>query len=311
MRRCLYLIIAACSAVLPTGAEPPSVPKSSKKELAINLGNGSTVSLVRIEAGEFTMGSPEQDRSASPDEKPQRKVKISRPFYLGTFEVTKAQFAAFVNDTQYKTLAERSKNPHRTWRDADIEQTNDHPVVFVAWADATAFCAWMTKNREVIAAGIKEVRLPTEAEWEYACRAGTSTRYSTGDDDACLKGCANLADLSLARTDRLFRNSVPWNDGYAYTAPVGKFNPNPYRLFDMHGNVSEWCADFYGPYKDLGSVDPIRTKAERGHLDRVIRGGSWVNLPAVCRSAHRDWRSAGEGAEFHASNDVGFRVLAR
>jgi sulfatase modifying factor 1 len=221
--------------------QPPKVP-DPKNEIAVDLTESVKMKFVRVEAGEFLMGSPEGFPS-TPDERPQRRVKITRPFFLGKFEVTRGQFRVFAGQTKLVTINEQSKTPLWTWRNPGFAQTEEHPVVNVTWAEAKAFCDWFVQQANAKSAGVKTARLPTEAEWEYACRAGTTTRYSCGDRKEDLHGYANLADYSLHRRDRLARASVPWDDGYAYTAPVGKFKPNQLGLHDMHGNVAEWCED--------------------------------------------------------------------
>jgi len=153
----------------------------------------------------------------------------------------------------------------------------------VTWGDAVAFCKWLS-NRER-----KDYRLPTEAEWEYACRAGTTTRYSFGDAEADLKGHANVADQSLqekvdakAYSDYGF---MSWNDGYPFTSPVDSFQPNAWGLYDMHGNVCQWCLDWFDKdyYKHSPKEDPKCTKGTM----RVLRGGSWYLDARFCRAANR------------------------
>src|SRR5262249_15155949 len=154
----------------------------------------------------------------------------TRPFYLGKYEGTRGEFAAFVKATQYQTDAERDgkggwghdsegkpkQAPGFTWRNPGFEQTDQHPVVNVSWNDAMAFCAWLSEKEGVA------YRLPTEAEWEYACRAGTTTRYYSGDDPETLVSVANVADASARRK---FPNwdTIKSDDSYGCTAPVGQF----------------------------------------------------------------------------------------
>ena len=198
---CIVLFTMAGTAFGET-KEPP-------KKLAADLGGGVKMELVLIPAGEFKMGSAESAEDTAAffnktyaedflkadffkDEHPQHRVRITKPFYLGTYHVTRGQFRQFVADAGYKTDAEKGEKPGAwgwdpdkkvfgfsekySWRNAGFEQTDEHPVVNVSWNDAVEFCKWLSKKES------KTYRLPTEAEWEYACRAGTTTRYYSGDD---------------------------------------------------------------------------------------------------------------------------------
>ena len=177
-------------------------------------------------------------------------MTISKPFYLGSTNVTVAQYAQFVKDTG---------RPHQ---EPSIQQSGDHPVVQVSWDDAQEFCQWLSKKTG------KTVGLPTEAQWEYACRAGSQPRFSFGDK------AADLGDYSWYSA----------NSG-GTTHPVGRKRPNAWGLFDMHGNAWQWCSDYYGPYVTTDKTDPAGPKAGK---QRVLRGGAWISDgPANCRSAHR------------------------
>lgn len=200
-----------------------------------------------------------------------------RHFYLGKHEVTRGQFAAFANATGHKTDAERVGKswgrradgswgdiPGASWRDTVVfQQTDEHPVVYVSWNDAKAFCDWATQKTR------REVRLPTEAEWEYACRAGSTTRWNHGDDEQHLGEYAWFGD----------------NSGQA-THPVGQKKPNAWGSYDMHGNVREWVADWYdaGYYASSPREDP---PGPAGGNDRLLRGGVWSDGRNPCRSAAR------------------------
>ena len=245
-------------------------------------------------------------------EHPQHRVRITRPFYLGTYHVTRGQFRQFVADTHYKTDAERGEKPgahgwnsklqiiqfneNFSWRKVGFGQTDEHPVVNVSWNDAVAFCKWLSKKEG------KTYRLPTEAEWEYACRAGTTTRYSSGDDPETLATVGNVADATFKEEVPTEKGTIQASDGYAFTAPVGKFKPNAFGLYDMHGNAWQWCADRLGsgyyaisPVDDPGGPDV--------GVKRVTRGGSWFSRPTFTRSAVRTC-SPPESQ----SDDGGFRV---
>jgi formylglycine-generating enzyme required for sulfatase activity len=210
---------------------------------------------------------------------PRHRVRISRPFYLGAHEVTVGQFGEFVKATGYRTEAETSpeggstynKKEKRTdwsrdynWRTPGLpfRQGDDEPVVQVSWSDAMAFCKWLSGRDE------RPYRLPTEAEWEYACRAGSTTRWCMGDDVAQLDEFAWYRD----------RNETS-------THPVGGKKPNAFGLHDMHGNVAEWCFDWLHDYAEAPAVDPLGSPS---YTVRVLRGGafSWDNFDQT-RSAFR------------------------
>jgi formylglycine-generating enzyme required for sulfatase activity len=258
------------------------------------LTNSIDAKLALIPAGEFLMGSRLRDDQAEADEKPQHRVRITQPFYLGVTEVTRRQFCVFVDKTGYQTEAEKDgkggwgwseetrdleQNPRYTWRSPGFEQTDEHPVVNVSWNDARAFIAWLTRKEG------RSYRLPTEAEWEYACRAGTTTRYFCGDDPESLAAVGNIADGTLkARYPKL--GTIRARDGYIYTAPVGRFQPNAFGLYDLHGNVWEWCSDGYdGRYYEASPLEDPPGPA--GASLRVNRGYGWIGNPRHCRSADR------------------------
>jgi len=270
-------------------AQPAGAGAAKPKELVLDLGDKVTLKLLQIPAGKFLMGSPKDEKDRGDDEgmppgkwvngNPQFEVTISKPFYVGVYEVTVAQYAQFVKDTGQKH------------DEPDFKQTGDHPVVNVSWDDAQAFCAWLSKKTG------KTVTLPTEAQWEYACRAGSKTRFGFGDDDADLCKYGNYCDKS--NTNELTWQDKEHNDGFDKTAPVGSLQPNAWGLYDMHGNVWEWCADYYGEYTGAGA-DP--TGPKDGSL-RVLRGGSWHGTPRYCRSARR-----GGGNPVTRIDFFGFRV---
>ncbi|MBW7865079.1 MAG: SUMF1/EgtB/PvdO family nonheme iron enzyme [Candidatus Hydrogenedentes bacterium] len=262
-----------------------------------------------IPPGEFIMGTPDTEAERQQHEGPERPVSLTRGFWIGRNEVSVAQFQAFVTDTRHKTTAEREGGswtlsaagrrqwmPGANWMKAGFFQNPSHPVVCVSWEDAVAFCGWM---------GVKtgrKFRLPTEAEWEYACRAGTITAYQWGDAPDGGEGWLNGADISAQRK---YQNWIvfPFNDGNIYSAPVGGFKPNAWGLYDMHGNVWEWCEDWYDQnfYQTAPAEDPMNTVPASS---RVVRGGSWLWYPGFCRS----------GARFHYApdmtfNDLGFRLV--
>ncbi len=239
-----------------------SSPTPVKEELPDQIVNAFGMRLKLIKPGAFKMGSPDWDKAAAPDEKPQHDVKITRPFYLAVNLVTKGQFATFVRDADYKTTAEQA-GAKNTWSDPGFEQTYDDPVVFISWMDALKFCEWLSQKEK------KTYGLPTEAEWEYSCRAGTTTTYSFGDDPKRLDDFAWYGDNSDSRTH-----------------PVGDKKPNPWGLYDMHGNVVQWCMDLYDA--DYYQKSPIQDPQNSAGIGlRVLRGGCWGYRAERCRTASR------------------------
>jgi formylglycine-generating enzyme required for sulfatase activity len=266
------------------------------------------IKLTRIPAGTFRMGSP--DGEGEIDEHPRHEVRITHPIYLGVTEVTRGQFRLFVDETSYKTEAEKDgkggygwndeaqnfeQNPRFTWQNPGFEQTDEHPVVNVSWNDAQEFIDWLNQKEG------KTYRLPTEAEWEYACRAGSTKAYSSGDDAETLAAFGNIAD-GTAKERYPGWTTTTARDGYVYTAPVGRFRPNAFGLYDMHGNVWEWCQDGYdADYYKRSPVDDPPGPSEASH--RVLRGACWFTYPRSCRSAGRS-RNAPEGR----NSSAGFRL---
>ncbi len=219
---------------------------------------------VMIEGGCFDMG--DVGGAGDPNERPVREVCVS-DFYMGKFEVTNAQYDTF------RPAHDSGEN-----FDMSLDQPN-LPVVYVSWEDANAFAEWLSKETG------QTFRLPTEAEWEYAARAGSEQIRFWGNnpDEAC--EYANVADMT-AKEERPNWTSFHCDDGYAGAAPVGSFKPNEWGLYDMLGNVWEWCADVYNSeaYSRLPQQDPLFQGA--GEY-RVMRGGGWSNGPLGITSSHR------------------------
>lgn len=312
-------LFALASVVLVYGAgtgyaQTPTAVKSFVDSLGIRL--------VRIEKGAFEIGaipistfrrlaeqaqSVEQKLDLIGQQPPQRPAEIERDYFISAHEITVSQFREFIKATNYQTDAEKDGlggtgrfpdgrfgvDSKFTWQAVGFELSDDCPVVNVSWNDANAFCRWLSRVDSVT------YRLPTELEWEYACRAGTQTRFSSGELSESLKGQANVADQSLlAKTPGL-----PWaadfDDGVAYLARVGSFAPNKFGLYDMHGNALEWCQDRFSFLQPLG-MEPENDE-EAMYL---LRGGNWFNEPLRAGSACRSGAPA-----THRMSLIGFRIV--
>lgn len=279
----------------------------------IDLGGGETIAFARIPAGSFAMGSNDE----TPAERPVTAVSIDRPFLMAATEITAAQFRLFdpefdngVYDMHYKDQVKRG---YYMGRDPEFPQKGNErfPAIRVSWERANAFCAWMSRKTG------RNVRLPTEAQWEWACRAGTDTPMNYGGFDDDFGKRENLADRTLIRLAVAGVDPKPlptppplwdyelrdrrFNDGVLHLARVGSYAPNAWGLHDMHGNVAEWTRSAYRPYpysdadgRNNGTVD------ER----KVVRGGSWYRRQHRATSSWR-WGYPGWMRPF----DVGFRVV--
>ncbi|MBI1916500.1 MAG: SUMF1/EgtB/PvdO family nonheme iron enzyme [Planctomycetes bacterium] len=289
-------------------------------ELAKKFTNTLKMEMVRIKSGTFKMGSPEDDKDKFGDEVAQHPVKITRDFYMGATEVTVSQFNQFVEEEKYKTEAETDgkggwgydeeakkfeQKSIYNWKNPGFKQDDKHPVVNVTWNDAMAFCKWLSKKEK------KYYDLPTEAEWEYACRAGTTTRFHNGDDLESLTKVGNVADASFKAKYPAATWALEGDDGYPFTAPVKKFRPNDWGLYDMHGNAWEWCKAPPRKYPTKAEVENLKGDIEdpvspENDDRRVLRGGSWCHSPRYCRSANRVYYTRAR-----RSFSFGFRVVLR
>jgi formylglycine-generating enzyme required for sulfatase activity len=257
----MNVLVKGCvmSALLRQERIPPA-----EKEISFDLGGGVKLELVGIPAGEFLMGSPDSDKGTLDREKPQHRVRITKPFYLGKYLLTQEQWETVMgnNPSEFK----KPKNP--------VEQVN--------WDDCQKF---LGKLNEKCGAGRGKFQLPTEAQWEYACRAGTTTKWSFGDDVKLLGEHAWYAEPSGGKTHS-----------------VGEKKPNAWGLYDMHGNVQEWCEDWFdeGYYANSPVDDPI---GPLGGSDHVSRGGNWLSPAEWSQSAFRDY----DKPEYRLDH-LGFRV---
>jgi len=320
LRRSLLAVVVLLAHAGLVRADRPAPPKETENSIGLRL--------VEIPAGEFQMGSGESgeqiarafpDNGRKPDyfsdELPQHRIRITRPFLLGKYEVTIGEYRKFVEETGYRTEAERDglggwgynpeiqqcegRRPQFHWKNPGFPQTDRHPVLNVTWNDAVAFCQWLSKKEK------RTYRLPTEAEWEYACRAGTKTRYIDGDDPAGLFTMSRtlnpkVSDPKLHVQEVL----IPRDGSIPFTAPVGSFSANPFGLHDMHGNAWEWTADWYGEeYFRTSPVDDP-TGPPTGKV-RVRRGGGWNSFPLWVRASFRNWNTPASRCV-----NLGFRVAA-
>jgi formylglycine-generating enzyme required for sulfatase activity len=277
--RCLPLaaLLAAPLLVPPGPSHSAPAPFRSSKYFT----NSIKMKLVRIPSGTFTMGSPREETTYRDQEGPRHKVEITRTFYLGIYEVTQAQYKKVVGNNP----SFFSATGHRSTQVRGMD-TSDFPVDNITWALADAFC----KKLSVLPAekgARRKYRLPTEAEWEYACRAGarTHTIYHYGN--------------TITPKDANFRSLLN------RTCKVGAYKPNAWGLFDMHGNVWEWTNDVYDAnyYKSSPRKDPAGPLARAGAW-RVARGGAWFNTPApYLRTAYRAGLTAETNGDY-----IGFRV---
>jgi formylglycine-generating enzyme required for sulfatase activity len=257
------------------------------------------LSYVRLDPGTFVMGCVPGDSSCTPEERPARRVSIGKPIWISRTEVTVDAFSRFVAATGYQTEAERTGRGRfwqtdqgwdwvqgLTWRRPfpNVPADPQWPAVQVSWADSDAFCRWSGG------------RLPTEAEWEYAARGGRNReRFPWGNNPTPLvagKIQANGPDERTLGRFPLWEIFTGFDDGYEMLAPVGRFAPNGFGLFDIAGNAWEWVGDWYAPdaYAKLPAVDPHGPENSAGH---VARGGSWGYAPRQLRSSERGWAEPG------------------
>lgn len=230
-----------------------------------------------IAKGSYNMGSYYGDK----DEKPPHKVMIRNDFEISIYEVTVGEFNKFVKETDYITDAEKTNGckvwlnsewvytKGINWKTPNYQQESKHPVVCVSWQDSVEYIKWLNSKTN------GNYRLPTEEEWEYVAKAGTSTRWSFGNDKKKLKKYANIADQL---TNYPWKER--WSDGYKYTAPVGSYKKNKWGIYDMYGNVWEWCDANYTENYTKQSVNTDINK-------KVFRGASFINFPKSTRSANR------------------------
>jgi formylglycine-generating enzyme required for sulfatase activity len=270
---------SSCPATAPTTPAAQKTPivvtrpvsaitQAAGKEMVLDLGGKVTLKLVRLPAGTFVMGSPEGEPGRDAKAEVQHRVTISRPFYMGACEVTQEQYRAV------------------TGKSTDSMADPKQPVGNVTWEQAEEFC------RKLSAKTARNVALPTEAQWEYACRAGTQSAFNTG-------ALPTSKQANFNGTQAYGKNA---DGGYlGRSASVGSYPPNAWGLYDMHGNAYEWCADWFSWPTESAVTDPAGPATGDYH---VLRGGSWYEFPEKCRSAARSMDRPNR-----TNRDYGFRVV--
>ena len=258
------------------------------------LGNEIKLEMVYIPGGTFTMGSPENEEDSEDNERPQHQVTVPS-FFMGKYPVTQGQWKAIATRTDIKV--ERDLDPEPSYFKEPYENIDrwHRPVERVSWNQAVEFCKRLSKLTG------RKYRLPSEAEWEYACRAGTSTPFYFGE----------TITPELANYDGKYTyDDGPKGENRGQTTPVGKFPPNAFGLYDMHGNVYEWCADdwhhnYVGAPRD-GSAWINSNKNSNTKSIKILRGGSWIIYPRRCRSARRFYYGSVVAVDYN----VGFRLVS-
>jgi len=279
---------------VPHRSEARTLPTTFPTTVPTTVTNVLGMEFKLIPAGVFTMGSPDDEHAGDDapghhanDEK-QRAITLRRPFYMSAHDVTCGEFAQYYRDVNkdhpYRTAAEMvsTTRPVATWQHPSFEQHDDHPVVVVSWVEAVAFTKWLS-NKEG-----NTYRLPLEAEWEYACRANAPvySMFNTGN--------------------KLLPNEANFGKNYQGTTSVTTFHANAWGLYDMHGNVWQWCLDrlWDPPYGVVRYPDEMGPDDDRT-TPRIARGGAWSSQVDDCRSANHYGRNPND-----YSTDVGFRVVA-
>jgi formylglycine-generating enzyme required for sulfatase activity len=285
---------AELAALMPTAGSPVADPSGILRDRFVD-GAGTGPDLVLIPTGRFQMGSPEHEQAQAiragaqrnwlERENPQHWVGIEQPFALGRFPVTVGQWRQFVRDTGWESQSDTD------WRAPGFAQNDEHPVVGVSWIDVQLYLRWLSEKTGQV------YRLPSEAEWEYACRAGTKTAFSFGD----------TINTEQANYDGHYTyNGGPRGAFVQGTNKVNAFQPNPWGLFDMHGNVWEWTQDVVHDNYVGAPVDGSAWEEGGDPVRRILRGGSWLYNPRYLRSSVRNGFSA-----VLANDIVGFRVARK
>lgn len=315
---CIFFTVTMLSAQDKAGMVPFEEGSSRMIPKTITSDLGMTFNIVP--AGRFVMGSYKDELYRNPYED-RHYVDITKPFYIGIHEVTVGDFKKFVTATGYKTEAETDgkggwgidsntmeyvRSKQFTWKNPGFTQEDSHPVVNVSWNDAQKYIQWLNtvdSSPKRLATGARYA-LPTEAQWEYAARGNEyDGSYPLGEDPEDLVKIGNVGNAVYSNDPLAEYMMIRSNDGYEYTAPVGQFLPNGFGLYDMIGNVMEWCSDWYRQkYYDYSpEYDPLGPELGK---EKVVRGGSWYSHHAFCRAAFRGMLKPNERFDY-----VGFRVV--
>ena len=255
--------------------------ESPEENIRLQLPGGVELVMVKIKAGSFVMGSPKGELGRKADEG-QHRVTLTKDFWIGKFEVTQSQWFAVMQAYPGRFLVSSKK------------KGGNYPIYYVSWKDARRFCITMNMfHRDKLPRGYR-FDLPTVAQWEYACRAGTTTALNNGKNLTCAKGnCPNLNETCWYKHNR--------RGEFSEAHEVGKKVPNAWGLYDMHGNVAEWCWDVEGNYPLEEVTDPTGPGTITTYYKNEIRGGSFYSEPEGCRSAARESYDV-------ANSFVGFRL---
>jgi formylglycine-generating enzyme len=283
MTAAVSALLPICLWCTPESSAPPKRPKPQAL-----WENSVGQEFIYMQPGTFQMGEPSSEARDKGDEPP-HKITIPKGYWITATKVTVAQFRQFFSETRHATFAEVigfgwswhdgkiQTIKDTTWQKPGFAQTDDHPVVFVAWQDAVAFAAWLSQKEH------RFYRLPSEAEWEYAARAGVTSTYPWNSETGIAP--ANCADQASASDPELRKTGFDWNDGFAYTSRVHQFKPNAWGIYDALGNVAEWTRDWYekAEQRDI-SLDLPEPQPQ---VWRAVRGGAFNFGPERCRLGNR------------------------
>jgi formylglycine-generating enzyme required for sulfatase activity len=280
-------------ATLPPAPSPILAPGKTFRDCA------DCPEMVVIPSGEFLMG----DESGPPPERPAHRVRVAAPFAVAKFHVTRGDYELFIQATGHASdgCDFRDGNNWRplgnlSWHDPGFPQNNRHPVVCVSWDDAVAYAKWLSQLTG------KPYRLLTEAEWEYAARAGTTTRFYWGDDQSQICAYENVEDQAYEERFGRIRD-VECRDGFVFTSPVGSFKPNPFGLYDMLGDAFQWVSDCWTENYDGAPADASIAVVAGGTCAHIARGANWYRQPGAVRASLRFRDEIGRRGTV-----IGFRV---